>query len=120
MSTAFGRGFAFGMEPDSSAPSQWPTEPAAVFSLFISTTKAGTAPKNISAATLREIRMISPKLAKISKCPVNEVILFKYNDLKITDMFHSLIYNYSYYKMGIENGLRISQLIFECHGGKRK
>jgi hypothetical protein len=34
VSTAFGRGFAFGMEPDSSAPSQWPTEPAAVFSFF--------------------------------------------------------------------------------------
>jgi hypothetical protein len=101
--------------PRSGPPNLQPFSP-----FFISTTKAGTAPKNISAATLRAIRMISPKLAKISKCPVNEVILFKYNDLKITDMFHSLIYNYSYYKMGIENGLRISQLIFECHGGKRK
>lgn len=43
--------------------------------------------------------------------------LSKYNDLKITDMFHSLIYNYSYYKMGIENGLRINQLTSDVYGG---
>ncbi|CAM3360318.1 hypothetical protein EDM52_10060 [Brevibacillus invocatus] len=44
--------------------------------------------------------------------------LSKYNDLKITDMFHTLIYNYYYYKMGIENGLRINQLTFDVYGGK--
>lgn len=33
-------------------------------------------------------------------------------------MFHSLIYNYSYYKMGIENGLRINQLTFDVMEGK--
>ncbi len=42
--------------------------------------------------------------------------LSKYNDIKNTDMFHSLIYNYSYYKIVIENGLRITNSLLCMEG----
>ncbi|MEJ8546935.1 hypothetical protein [Brevibacillus borstelensis] len=49
---AFGRGFAFGMEPDSPTPMQCPTEPGAVFSFFISSTKACLSTETRKAAAV--------------------------------------------------------------------
>lgn len=61
-----------------------------------------------------------PDIEESTQATITKNRLYKYNDLKITDMFHSLIYNYYYYKMGIENGLRINQLTFDVYGGKKQ